>query len=194
MPRLLRLHKPLYFIIRNRQPMIKFFRKIAIVLFLFAFISCKNNEYEKSIQLEILNQSETEQVDKLLKSLYQSFSYNNSEEPNWELMRSIFVEDAQFVTEVADGESPNPQTIDEFISSWQNAIRNSNTPTLETSEQIIEIKTHKIGKLIRVDVVFQALKENDPSPRKYGLDSLILTNVNGIWKILSFIIHYESKL
>ena len=174
--------------------MIKFFRKIILLLFLFALVSCENNEYEKSLQAEFLTQSETEQVEKLLKNLYQSFSYAKSEEPNWELMRSVFLEGAQFVAELADGASPNPQTIEEFISSWQNSIRNSDSPTVETSEQIIETNSIKIGKLIRVDVVFQASKANDPSPRKYGLDSLLLVNVDGVWKILSFIIQYESKL
>ena len=52
----------------------------------------------------------------------------------------------------------------------------------------------KTGKLIHVDVVFQASKANYPSTRQYGLDSLTLVNSNGVWKIISFIIQYESKL
>jgi hypothetical protein len=70
----------------------------------------------------------------------------------------------------------------------------SNLPIVETTEQIIESSATKIGKLIHVDVVFRASKSNDPSPRKPGLDSLVLANVNGAWKILFFIVHYESKL
>ena len=46
----------------------------------------------------------------------------------------------------------------------------------------------------RFDVVFQAAKSSDPSPRKYGLDSLVLALDDGVWKISSFIVHYESKL
>jgi quercetin dioxygenase-like cupin family protein len=149
---------------------------------------------DELLQTESLTQDEENQVDILLTKLYKSFSYGKAEEPNWELMRSVFVEGAQFVLEVPDGEFPNPQTIEEFISNWQSSIRNSDSSTVETSENIIETRTVKMGKSIRVDVVFQASRANDPSPRKYGLDSLVLVNVDGVWKILSFVIHFESKL
>lgn len=174
--------------------MIKFIKKTAFVLSFFALLSCKNDQHGKSLQSEALTLDEAQQVDILLTNLYQSFSYAKAEEPNWDLMRSVFFKGAQFVTEVPEGETPKPQTIEEFISSWQNSIRNSDSLTIETSEQIIETKTIKTGKLIHVDVVFQASKANDPSPRKYGLDTLVLANENGNWKILSFIIQYESKL
>ena len=51
-----------------------------------------------------------------------------------------------------------------------------------------------MGQLIRVDVAFQAKKTNDPAPRNPGLDSLVLANSGGDWKVLSFVIQYESKL
>tara|TARA_B100000497_G_C7681933_1_gene412658 strand:+ start:212 stop:685 length:474 start_codon:yes stop_codon:yes gene_type:complete len=157
-------------------------------------MNCDSNRINEALRTESLTQEETEQVDSLLKNLYQSFSYGKAEEPDWELMRSVFFEGALFVPEVPEGESPNPQTIEEFISSWQNSIRNSDSPTIATTERILETKTSKIGKMIRVEVVFQALKATDLSLRKYGLDSLVLANIDGVWKILSFIIHYESKL
>ena len=70
----------------------------------------------------------------------------------------------------------------------------SKSPAVATTERIISIKTSKVGKLIRVDVLFQAMKTNDASPRKPGLDSLIFAKVGGVWKILSFVVHYESKI
>ena len=172
----------------------KFTTKIILFLFFFVLVSCEKNQYDKLLQSKRLSEVETEQVDILLRNLYQSFSYAKATEPNWELMNSLFIEKAQFVIEAPVGDSPRPQTIEEFISSWQNSIRNSNSPTVETTERIIETKSRKMGRLIYVDVVFQASKTNDSSPRKYGLDSLVLANVDGVWKILSFIIHYESKL
>ena len=174
--------------------MIKYIKEIILVSFLFALISCENSEFNKSLRSDSLTQDETEQVDKLLKDLYESFAYGKEEEPNWALMSYVFVEGAQFVSEVPNGESPHPQTIEGFISNWQNSIRHSNSPTVATSERIIETRATKIGKLIRVDVAFQASKSNDPSPRKPGLDCLILANVDGVWKVLSFVIQYESKL
>jgi len=174
--------------------MVKFVREISLVLFLLALISCESKRSEEVLSAELLTPDETAQIDRLLNDLYQSFSYNAGAEPDWELMRSVFFEGAQFVTETAAEAPPQPQTIEEFISSWQRSIRTSNSPTVETSERIIETTIRKTGKLIYVDVVFQASKSSDPSPRKPGLDSLILAHANGAWKVLSFIIHYESKL
>lgn len=174
--------------------MIQFSKIVVLAVLLLSLVNCESSRLNESLQTEPLTQDETAQVDSLLKNLYQSFCYKAGEEPDWELMRSVFFAGAQFITEVPEGETPNPQTIEEFISSWQNSIRNSDSPTIETTERVLETKTTKVGKLIRVDVVFQASKAGDPSPRKNGLDSLVLIDVDGVWKILSFIIHYESKL
>jgi len=171
----------------------EFIRVILLAVFSVTLIGCQSNHTSQSLNIESLTADEAQQVDILLKNLYQSFMYNEAGEPDWELMRSVFFEGAQFVSEPAEGAPLRPQTIEGFISSWQQAIRNSNSSTVETSEKIIETRAHKIGKLIHVDVVFLASKANDPSPRKSGLDSLVLANVGGVWKVLSFVVQYESK-
>ena len=42
--------------------------------------------------------------------------------------------------------------------------------------------------------LFQAERPGDPSPRKPGLDSLVLARIGPTWKVLSFVVQYESKL
>ena len=90
--------------------------------------------------------------------------------------------------------APSPQSVEAVISSWQASIRDSTSPARATEEWITDTRTAKVGKLIRVDVVFQARKRDDPAPREPGLDSLVLVDVDGAWKVLSFVVHYESKL
>ena len=174
--------------------MIKYFQVLSISMFLTGFIGCESDSLKGSLQTIALTNSEQAQVDQLLEDLYRSFSYNGGVEPDWDLMRSGFIEGAQFVTEPTECSSLRPQTIAAFVESRQRSIRGSDIPTVKTTEEIIETKTSKIGNLIRVDVLFRASKANDPHPRKPGFDSLILAQVNGVWKILSFVIHYESKL
>lgn len=174
--------------------MTKFFRKIILALFFVSLIACESNHFEKLLRAESLTRDETAQVDILLEKLYQSFCYGKGEEPDWELMHSVFFEGAQFVGEVPEGEPPTPQTIEDFIASWQHSIRDSDSPTIATAERILETKATKIGQLIRVDILFQGSKSNDTSAKKPGLDSLVLASVDGVWKILSFVVQYESKL
>ena len=168
-------------------------RTLVLVL-LVALTSCASTRPAAPLRTVPLTPAESEQVDSLLANLYLSFSHSAGEEPDWELMRSVFVDGAQFVTDPPDGEAPSPQTVDALIASWKDSIRKSTSPTLATAETITATRVTKLGQLIRVDVVFQAKKENDPSPRKPGLDSLVLANVGGDWRVLSFVVQYESKL
>jgi len=165
-----------------------------VLVFLIALTSCASTRLDASLRAESLAPADSEQVESLLKKLYRSFNYGAGEEPDWESMRSVFVDGAQFVTEPPAGKAPNPQSVDDFISSWRDSIRRSTSPGPAYAEWIIDTRVTKVGQLIRVDVVFQARKANDPSPRKSGLDSLVLANVGGVWKVLSFVVQYESKL
>lgn len=168
-------------------------RALALML-LLVLAGCSTTQPDVLLRPQSLTSAETKQVNSLLEKLYQSFSYGDGEEPDWDAMRSVFVDGGQFVTEPSVGEAPNPQTIDEFIASWQASIRESTSPLVATEEWITGTRAVKLGHLIRVDVVFQAKKRTDAAPRKPGLDSLVLVDAGGEWKILSFIIHYESKL
>lgn len=147
-----------------------------------------------ALENEPLTANETEEVNVLLDKLYQSFSYQAGEEPDWDLMRSVFVDDAQVVLEPAAGEELRPQKLEDFITSWQGSIRNSPDPTVQTSEAILDTAMTRLGNLIRVDLLFRAMKSTDTAPREPGLDTLMLARVNGDWKILSFVVQYESKL
>lgn len=165
-----------------------------ITVVLIAFAGCTFAQRDPQLQTQSLTSAEEMQVNAVLEKLYQSFGYAHGEEPDWALMRSVFIEHAQFVTEPSAGEAPKSQTIDELISSWQASIRDSASPTVATEEQIIDTRMEKVGSLIRVDVVFRAKKGTDSAIRKPGLDSLVLVDTGGDWKILSFVVHYESKL
>lgn len=144
------------------------------------------------LHIESLTRAESEQVDALLDDLYRSFCSAEGEEPDWELMRSVFVDDAQFVTEPPPGRPPKPQTVDAFIASWRDAIRGRPRPAYD--EWITGTRVTKVGGLIRIDVAFLAKTSTDTAPRKPGLDTLVLTQVDGTWRVLSFVVQYESKL
>ena len=139
--------------------------------------------FDRSLRSELLTSAETQQVDALLDELYRSFSHGEGEEPDWELMRSVFVEGAQFVTEAPAGEAPEPRSVEAPLADWQAAVRSSDTPAPATEERITDTRIEKVGRLIRVDVVFEAKKAGDPAPRSPGLDSLVLVETDGGWKM-----------
>lgn len=168
--------------------------RISVVWLVLVFTSCAPVPQADSLRVESLTSAETEQVHALLEGLYRSFTYGADEEPDWGLMRSAFVENGQFVTEAAEGKAPDSQLLEAFITAWQEAIRSNSSPRPSHDEWITGTSATKLGELIRVDVEFLAKKGDDTKPRKPGLDSLVLVKVDGNWKVLSFIVHYESKL
>lgn len=155
---------------------------------------CASTHATSALHPQALTAAEHAQVDALLETLYAAFNYGAGEEPNWAAMRSVFVDGAPFVTEVPAGQAPRPLPIDGFIASWQASIRGSTSPGPGYAEWITDTRRTKVGRLIRVDVSFLAERPGDPSPRKPGLDSLVLAHVGGAWKVLSFVVQYESKL
>lgn len=159
-----------------------------------ALAACSAPGPAAPLRSEALTSVEAQQVDALLDKLYRSFSHGEGEEPDWELMRSVFVEGAQFVTEALPGQAPRPRSVEALLADWQAAVRNSDAPAPATEERITDTRIEKVGRLIRVDVVFEAKKAGDPAPRSPGLDSLVLVETDDGWKILSFVVHHEAKL
>ena len=168
--------------------------RILTLVLLAVLVGCASNRTAAPLRSGSLTPAQTERVEVLIEALYRSFGHGEGEEPDWKLMRSVFVDGAQFVGEAPAGGSPKPQTVDAFISSWQASIRSSAARRPAQAERITGTRITTVGRLVRVDVAFQAKKSNDPAPRKPGLDSLLLTEVAGVWKVLSFVVHFESKL
>lgn len=141
-----------------------------------------------------LASSTQQHVRALLDRLYRSFNYAKGQEPDWALMRSCFVDGALFVPEPDPGSAVRPADVDAVIAKWQASMRKRSAGNHGYSEWIDHVRTSRVGNLVRADVVFHGKEPGDPQPRKPGLDSLQLVQVDGEWKVLSFVVQYESKL
>ncbi len=165
-----------------------------ILAFAFASVGCTNLQRAQPTHSLRVSSTDRRAVHILLKQLYQSFNYGPGQEPNWGLMRASFLDGAQFVPEPSRGTPVRPYHVDKLITKWQSSMRG--TPSLNHgySEWIESTNIDRVGDMLRVDVIFYGKEPADPYPRKPGLDSLILVRVGDTWKVLSFIVHKESKL
>jgi len=134
------------------------------------------------------------EVQVLLEQLYGSFNYGAGQEPDWRLMRASFIDGAQFVPEPSPDTPLRSYDVDTLIATWQSSMRAGHSTNLGYSEWISSTSVDKVGELLRVDVLFYGKEPGDSHPRKPGLDSLLLARVDGSWKVLSFVVHNESKL
>jgi len=134
------------------------------------------------------------EVQALLDRLYHSFNYGPGQEPDWKLMRTSFVDGAQYVPEPSAGSPLRSYDVDALIAKWQSSMRSSTSVNPGYSEWIGSTSISKVGDLLRVDIVFYGKEPGDRHQRQPGLDSLLLARVDGTWKVLSFVVHKESKL
>jgi len=134
------------------------------------------------------------EVQALLDRLYRSFNYGPGQEPDWKLMRASFVDGGQFVPEPTEGSQLRSHDIDALIAKWQSSMRANHAGNRGYSEWIGSTSITQVGDLLRVDVVFYGKEPGEPHQRQPGLDSLLLAQVDGTWKVLSFVVHRESKL
>ena len=141
-----------------------------------------------------VSQPAEHQIRQSLSRLYRSFSYAPGHEPDWSLMRSCFVSDAQVVLEPNQGRAPRAMPLSQMIAQWQASLREKPSNNLGYVETISSIRLQYVGAYVDADVVFYGKAPNDPRARKPGLDRLRFSNANGAWQVESLEVQYESKL
>jgi hypothetical protein len=155
---------------------------------------CSTLPSQNQVVSSSISPAEERQVRAVLERLYRSFNYGQGEEPEWQLMRSCFLDGALFAPEPEAGGTYRPLDVDALIRKWQASIRKRPSENAGYSEWIDQVSTSRVGNLIRADVTFYGKEATDSHPRKPGLDSLQLVKIGGDWKVLSFVVQYESKL
>lgn len=134
------------------------------------------------------------EVRSLLDDLYRTFNYAAGQEPDWTGMRSCFVDGALFAPEPDPGEPVRAFNVDSLIAKWQGSMRKRQRENAGYAEWIDSVRYSRVGGLVRADVSFYGKEPTDRHERKAGLDTLQLVEVDGAWKVLSFVVLYESKL
>jgi hypothetical protein len=168
--------------------------RVLILAFTLMSLGCSAVPRVERTPSHVVSATDQGEVQVLLEQLYRSFNYGAGQEPDWRLMRTLFVDGAQFVPEPSPGAPLRSYDVDALIAKWQSSMRAGSSPNLGYSEWIGNTSVDKVGELLRVDVLFYGKEPGDSHPREPGLDSLLLARVNGSWKVLSFIVHNESKL
>lgn len=169
-------------------------RLLALIPLFVALTSCATSDSREIPVAPNLEPATVAAIDAVLDDLYRSFGHAEGGEPDWALMRAQFANGALFAGEAPAGRLPEPQTVDDFIEDWRAAQRRSGKAQPAQGERIVRRTMSRVGRLVRVDVVFRAEKAGDPHPRRPGLDSLTLAKGADGWRVLSFIVHEESKL
>jgi hypothetical protein len=156
--------------------------------FLLALVTLASASFA---QTPVAAAADVESADAIIKAVYNVISGAAGEKRNWDLMRSLFTEDARMV---AIGVTPTGEvrrrhmTVEDYIKL--------NGPALETRgffEKEVARRTEQFGNLVHVWSTYEARsKADDAKPMMRGINSMQLWNDGKRWHVLSIVWQAED--
>jgi len=136
------------------------------------------------------DQSDVSSIDAIIKTVYESITFREGEEPDLDRFRSLFITNALFTRITPDG--VNKMDLDGFISSFSNRI---NTGAMKSfSETEISRKTHSYGSIAQVWSTYKkGINTEDPVSSGRGINSIQLFNDGKRWWISSILWQDETS-
>ena len=127
-----------------------------------------------------------ESPEALISELYDLVTFEVNSPPDWDRVRSMFLENAIIVLRTSR-DSSTIFTVDGFVQDFINFIENSNVQKTGFDEKIIKMKPMAFGDIAHVLVLYEASIPGSQRPPQQGVDSFQLIKKNNRWWIVSVI-------
>jgi hypothetical protein len=125
-----------------------------------------------------------DKVSNKIRQIYRDVSSDGTVLPDWERIRSYFVEEAVIVLRTSQ-EGNTQFTLEEFLQDFKDFYRN---PALESSgfkEEVLQLKSHVYHDIAFVAIIYEAsILKSDRPPQK-GVDFWLLSRKEGTWKVVA---------
>jgi hypothetical protein len=136
------------------------------------------------------DKSDVSSIDAIIKTVYESITFREGEEPDLDRFRSLFIANASFIRITPDG--VNKMDLGAFISSFSNRIDTGAMKSFSESE--ISRKTHSFGSIAQVWSTYKkGINTEDPVSFGRGINSIQLFNDGKRWWITSIIWQDETN-
>jgi hypothetical protein len=120
----------------------------------------------------------------MVKRIYKEVSSKGGERPDWDRVRSFFIEEAIIVLRTSR-EGNTRFTLEEFIQDFKNFY---DSPALGDSgfkEEVLQVKSYIYHDIAFIGVVYEAsILDSDRPPQK-GIDFWSLARKENSWKVVS---------
>lgn len=132
-------------------------------------------------------------IDTTLALLYQSFSFEKGQEPQWNVMRSLFLDGASFVDPISDSARPKAIGVEAFIANFREAVLHAPAFREGLQERIVAARVDRFGHIAHAYVTFEGLVPGERRVQTRGVDSIQLVLSDSRWMVASFTTQYEKK-
>jgi hypothetical protein len=144
---------------------------------------------EASVPIEEAAQTPTG----LIEALYGMVSFGPGPEPDWEMFRDVFLEEALLVFSPTRTQPMRPMGVDGFIQDWKDFFRDAELEDKGFYETIAGMEVTEFGGLAHAFVIFEPrVGSSEPERTVRGLDSIELAWDGYRWWIASITTDFEG--
>ncbi len=129
----------------------------------------------------------------LIEALYDMVSFGPGPEPDWEMFRAVFLEEAVLVFSPRGSQPMRVMDVDAFIRDWEEFFREAGLESTGFTETIGGMAVRSFGSIAHAFVIFEPRLGPPQSPmRGRGLDSIELVHDGERWWIAAITTDFES--
>ncbi len=129
----------------------------------------------------------------LIEALYGMVSIDPGPEPDWNMFRDVFLEEALLVFSPRGSQPMRPMGVDGFIQDWKDFFRDAELEERGFYETIAAMKVTEFGSLAHAFVIFEPrFGEGGPDIQLRGLDSIELSHDGTRWWVAAITTDFEG--
>lgn len=128
----------------------------------------------------------------LIEALYDMVSFDAGPEPDWEMFKDVFLENALIVFSPSGSQPMRPMSVDGFIEDWEKFFIDAELEDKGFYETIADMRVVEFGGLAHAFVIFEPRVGTAEPPRPVrGLDSVELAFDGTRWWIAAITTDFE---
>lgn len=129
----------------------------------------------------------------LIRLLYDMASFDAGPEPDWEMFRDVFLEDALIVFSLRGERPMRPLSVDGFIQDWRDFWRDAELEGKGFYESIAALEITEFGGMAHAFVIFEPrIGKEAPERKVRGLDSIELSFDGERWWVAAITTDFEG--
>mgnify|MGYP001826535442 FL=1 len=133
------------------------------------------------------NQSASaEEASDMIRQIYSEVSSDGSTLPDWDRIRSFFVDEAIVVLR-SSREGNTQFTLEEFIQDFKDFYQRPDLKNSGFREEVLQLKANVYYDIAFIAVIYEARVLNSDRPPQKGIDFWLLAKWKGAWKIVSVV-------
>lgn len=122
----------------------------------------------------------------LVQHLYDQVTFPAGETPDWDYVRTLFLEKSTVHMRVSKNETAQ-LSLEGWVQDFENFIQTGNIETTGFEEKIVKIKSMVFGDIAHVLVLYTSYIPGKSKAPREGVDSFHLIRKDGRWWIVSIL-------